>query len=213
MIWLLTLLLFVAAPAWAQDEDLAPNGENNPSDVYDNGGTNACNTVACDDEIDEDPDSAVDDLEVCFHTNTSATIRFDFPVPANAPDTGTNAQTVHLIMDRSEDGDAGGDSGTSCVEDTGGNDPSFSLELYCNDTATGTLVWSGQNITATDQSWSSTFTYPGACATDGSDLQFHVTLIRSGGSPSARRWAAIEAMEWEVTWAATGRTRRMLHAD
>jgi hypothetical protein len=151
--------------------------------------------------VDEGADGGGDDLDVCTETQDS-TIRFSFDPPSSDPATGAGAQTIDLIMSCT-------DADTDNAEDCTGN-PTFSVELYCGSTPTGTSPFSATAITAVDQDHSTTFTYPAGCATDGSNLEFHFTLGRSGGSPGSRRWAAIEAVEWEVTHATAGPARRVI---
>ena len=199
MIRLIAFLLLIPSLAFAQDQSLAPDGEHGPSAVFSNITAAACSTgtacaaAACETEVDESPDSG-DNLYLCTET-TNAVIRFTFPTPSSDPDTGTNAQAIDLIMSCT---DADTDNSQSCL-----GSPTFSLELWCGGSATGVSPFNGVSI-AVDSDHSATFTYPGACATDGSDLEFHFILGRSGGSPGDRRWAAIEAVEWEVTHAAGG---------
>lgn len=205
------ILLLLPVLAWGQDQSLAPNGENGPSDVYSDitgdvcTNSTACSATTCETDVDEGADAGGDDLEVCTATQ-NATIRFSFPTPSANPDTGTNAQTIDLIMSCTD-----ADTSPNSEDCTG--DPTFSVELYCGASPTAVLPFSGTAITAVDQDHSTTFTYPGACASDGSDLEFHFTLGRSGGSPGSRRWAAIEAVEWEVTHAAAGGARRVILVD
>jgi hypothetical protein len=106
------------------------------------------------------------------------------------------------------------DDDTTCTEDCNGS-PVFTAEIYCNGAALTTpqIIFSSQGISAPDQDHSTTFTFDTTdCATDGSDLQVSVTLGRSAGAPGSRRWAGIEAVEWEVTHAAAG-GRRVIIVD
>jgi predicted CxxxxCH...CXXCH cytochrome family protein len=189
------LLLALLAPAsWAQDQSLPPDGENNPADVFNDGRT-ACNAAACNLDVDEGADAGGDDLDLCTDTQ-NATILFTFPTPSANPDGAANAQTLDLIMTRTDD------DGT-CNDNAGGGDPDFTVELYCNGSPTGVTPFNAAIISAVDQDHTATFTFPAACAADGSDFEILVTMGRSGGSPANRRWAGIEAVEWEVTHSTT----------
>lgn len=200
LICLIALTLMVALPAFAQDEELGPNDENDSTNTENEAGT-ACSSADCHLDVDDDPDST-DGNDVCTNTN-NASIRFDLQDPSANPDTGTDAQSIDLVMTTTAAGS------NPCPEDAGGNAPTFSLELYCNDSATGVIPFSGVTITGIDTSYGADFTFPGACNADGSDLQFHFTLGRSSGSAPDRRFAGIEAIEWDVIHATGGRTRRM----
>ena len=200
------LLLLIPSLALAQDQILAPNGEDGPSTVFNNvtgaacSTSTACSSASCELDINEGVAGGADGLKLCTETQND-TIRFSFPTPSSAPNKGTNAQTIEIIM--------------SCTyaKDLNQNDctgnPTFSVELYCGSSPTAVLPFSGVAITAVEQNHSTTFTYPATCAADGSDLEFQFTLGRSGGSPTNRRWAAIETLDWEVTYvAAAGGARR-----
>lgn len=174
-------------------EDLAPDADaTNPTDVFNNACATACSTADCRLDIDEDPDAAEDELEVSSKTD-NATIRFDFPTPSGDPSTATDGQTFDLTMSRCDDD-------SSCTEGTGGNDPDFNLDVYCN----GTLdvnMFSKSKVTGVDQAFSGTWTFDDVnCAADGSDLQAHFTFGESGGPAASHRWPCIENIEWEVTF-------------
>lgn len=194
LLFSILLTLFGCMIAGAQDQVLQPDGEDNPTDVFTDACTTACNAAACDDDVDEGQGSA-DGLEVST-TTQNATIQFDFPTPSSAPGEGASAQAFDLVMSRCDD-DA------SCTERTGGTDPAFSAEVRCNGTIiTGGTLFSGQAITTTDQLHTGTWTFNTTdCASDGSDVQVFVTLTRAGGGAN-RNYACIEAIDWDVTWAA-----------
>ena len=194
------LLLFFPLVAFGVDENLAPDGENGPTNVFNTGLTTACSATTCEGEVDEDADGAADNFIVCTEA-TDPTIRFDFPQPSLNPSTATNAQALDLIMTSTDDDGA-------CTEDAAGTDASFTAELYCNGSATGVVPFSFVTIATEDEDHRANFTFPGACASNGSDFQVLFTLHGSGGSPAGRRWAAIEAVQWEVTHAAVGGARR-----
>lgn len=200
MIRLLALLLLVPSFALAQDQSLAPDGTNGPSTVFNNvtgaacSTSTACSSAACETDVDESPDSG-DNLYLCTETQDTA-IRFTFPTPSANPDTGTNAQTVDLIISCT---DADGTNNQDC-----NGSPTFDLELICGSTPTTIFPFTNEAVAAVDTDFAATFTYPGACASDGSDLGFEIVMGRSGGAPGDRRWIAIEAIEWEVTHAGGG---------
>jgi hypothetical protein len=199
------MLLLLAAPAWAQDQTLVPGDSggdaSNETDVFDDACAAACNAVACEAEL-TDTVGSPDGLHVSSTTD-NATILFDFPTPSANPSTTAGAQALHMVVSRCDD-DA------SCSERSGGGDPDFTATLFCNGTTTATTVWAAETVTAMDQTKGpATFTFPGACASDGSDFQVQVTFGRSGGSPANRNWPCIDVLEWEVTHAAAGATRRI----
>lgn len=201
MRWLLALLLLVAAPAWAQDQELTPDGENNPTDVFADNCTTACNATTCNTDVDE-PFASSDDVENKSITN-NATILYDFPTPSANPDTGTNQQSIDIEVSRCDD-DAG------CTERTGGTDPTYTVEVYCNGSALTTpqVIQSAVAVTGLDQTATNvTFTFDTTdCAADGSDLQMLYTFGQSSGSPANRNWPCIDVIEWNVTHASGGPT-------
>jgi len=201
------ILALFALPALAQDQNLAPDGEDGPSNVFDFVSSAACSTATacssatCETDVDEGADGGGDGLFLCTETQ-NATIKFTFPTPSTGPDLGAGAQTLDLIMTCS-------DADTDNAEDCTGS-PTFDVTMFCNGTTTSTTIFLAVAVTAPTQDHTATFTFPGACAADGSDFEIEFRLGRSGGSPAGRRWAGIEAVEWEVTHAAGGgRTRRM----
>ena len=209
-LWIILLIPWVAL---AQDQSLGPDGEDGSTDVYSDvsaaacSSSTACSATTCETDVDEGADAGGDDLDVCTETN-GGTIRFTFPTPSANPSTAAGAQTIDLIMSCT-------DADTDNAEDCTGS-PSFSVEIYCNGAALTTpqTPYSGQAISTVDSDFSTTFTFDTTdCAADGSDLEFHFTLSRSGGSPGNRRWAAIEAVEWEVTHAVGGATPVAIMVD
>ena len=199
---LIAVLLLVAVPAFAQDQSLAPTGENNDATVGVGNDTDCsvtfCDAAACDDEVDDDPASP-DALELVTDTN-NAIIIFTFPTPSANPSTAAGAQNVDVNFTRTLD----------CVESSDGTDPVFSLTLYCSGVSK-LAITTNQAITAEDERDSTnTFTYTtdGDCDAAGVNVEIGVTLGKGGGGGSLRR-ASLNAIEWEVTHvAAGGRTRR-----
>lgn len=191
------VLLLLAAPLMAQDEELAPTADaTNPSDVFNDACATGCDSADCFEEINEDPDGAADDLVVATVTQ-SATIIFDFGTPASNVSTGASAQNFDYTMSRCDD-DA------NCTERGLGNNPTFNLDVYCGGTLDHNVV-TGEAITTEDEAKATAWTFStggaATCATDGSDMQVRFTLIRAGGGGN-RNYACIENFEWEVTWAA-----------
>lgn len=198
---LLLLALLLAAPAGAEIVD--PDGEDNPADVQDNGGT-ACNSADCTTHVTDDNTATA----ICDSSGASGsrTIKFTMASPSANPTTGANEQKVQGTASRHDDAN----NGSSCAHDSGGNDPAIAVEIYCNGTASGVSPIASTNITSDAFSIEGTFTFgttigTATCAADGSDLEFQVTLTRSGGSPATRRWAALEELEWDATVSAGGR--------
>lgn len=192
--WLLRagglFLLLLAAPLAAQDQNLGPDGEDGPVLWFLTDGGTTCNTAACDAEVNELA-SAPDDAEVNTATNNGV-ILFDFPTPSADPDSGTDAQTFQVISDRCN---------ASGSVQSGGTDPNFDLELWCNGSKIGADLVTGQVISdVTNQSNSFTWTLTGGCASNGSDVQVLWQNHQAGGGGN-RRHSCIDVIEWEVTHA------------
>ena len=185
-------------------EIIDPDGEDNPTDVQDNGGT-ACNSADCTTHVKDDDTATA----VCDNTGTSGGVTIKYTMgPASAnPTTGANEQTVQGTASQHDDAN----NGSNCDHVGGGSNPSIGVEIYCNGTASTVFpVAALTAITGDAFSWSGTFQFgttigAATCAADGSDLEFQVTLTRSGGSPANRRWGAIEELEWDASVTAGGR--------
>ncbi len=186
---LVTLAASFVVPLTAQDQTLQPNAENNPGDIFNDACSSPCNTVACDDDVDEGQ-AGTDNLEVSTTTRDSS-ITFEFPTPSANPSTAAGAQAMDIVMSRCDD-DA------SCSERSGGADPPFSAWITCNG-ADAVQIFTQDVITSVDQLKTAAFTIPGACAADGSNMGVRIQLGRSGGNPSNRNFACIEAVDWDVT--------------
>ena len=203
---LILLLLLFSLPAAAEIVD--PDGENNSVDFQDNGGTQ-CDSADCTTHITDDSTATA----VCDDTGASGTadIIFTFASPTASPSTGANEQTIQGSVSRHDDAN----NGSSCAHDSGGNDPTFIIEIYCNGVASGVFIENGTAITGDAQAFSGTFTFgttigTATCAADGSDFEIRFGATRSGGSPTARRWAALEELEWDATVSAGATRRRTL---
>ena len=201
------LLLLFPVALFAQDESLAVDGDEEDANWrFDNGvdclGA-ACNGAACDDRVDESP-QATDNLLVTTVTDGEA-IFFDFPTPTNGPSASASDQTFDIAVS-----ECGFDTDTGWCVENGGTDPNYDIAILCAGVLKTTIA-SAQAVSASNQNDSHawTFTSDGDCNADGSTVQVRITNHRSGGGPTGRRMVCLEALEWEVTWAATGR-RRML---
>lgn len=194
------IALLLALPAWAGDEDLAPNADvDSIMDplAYDNDCGTQCTGTDCYLEVDEDPDGAEDDQQVTASSPAVVAI-FGFPTPASPPGFEADAQRVHLIASvcRADD----------CTEDDAGYNPSFYLYLYCGEVLRSTIA-SSIFVDVADTSFAYDFTLHGDCASDGSDVEvgFGMAQIGLPGNENARR-TCLENIEWEVTWGtSTGR--------
>lgn len=197
-IWTGVLLLVVVVPATSQDQSLAPDGDEENALWFqdDNSACTAslqCDTVACDASVNELPASP-DDIVVASVTNNNR-IHFDFPTPSSNPSTSASAQTFEVVISRCT---------SVCVEDAGGTDPNYDIELLCNGISKGDIA-SAQAVTGLDQLLSHAFTYTvdGDCTPDGANVQVGIQNHQAGGGGN-RRHACVEAVEWEVTHAAAG---------
>jgi hypothetical protein len=203
----LAITLLLASPVWG--ELLDPDGENNVSTWHDQGGT-TCDSANCiTDIVDADGDTAIcDDSAAAGPT----CILLDMETPSANPTTGADDQTVQGTASEHDDGD------TTCVHNDGAGNPSITVEIYCGGTDCAVDAIAATAINGDGASFSGTFTFGTtigsctggtACAADGSDLQFNVCSTRGGGTPSGRRWLAVEKFEWDASVSAGGRTRRM----
>ena len=195
MRYLIVLLLLLPSLALAQDQNLAPTGDYNDADFRLNDGGTACDTAACETEVDESPASP-DGLEVNTGTN-NASIIFNMDDPSDNPSGVTDAQTIQIISSRCTE--AG-------VETSGGTNPNFDLYVSCGGSDHQTLV-TAQTQSGIDQDNSYNWTFGGSCAADGTDVEVRFVAHRAGGGGN-RRYPCIEAIEWEVTHAAAGGARR-----
>ncbi len=200
----LIFLLCCSSVLLAQDQSLGPDGENDPTTVGQGNDTNCtvtfCDAADCHLDVDEDPASPTSTELV---TETAAdTIKFTFPTPSANVSTVTDDQNVDVNFTRAS---------TACVEASGGTNPTYTLTLFCNGVSKLAIA-TNTAITGLDQrDASNTFTYTtdGDCDAAGANVEIQVTLNRAGGGGN-RRHAALNTIQWEVTHAVAGRTRRFI---
>ena len=96
--WLPILLLFLAWPAWAADENLDPNDVESTTNGYAGGPSGPddyCSSVTCESYIDEY--SGEDDVIVVSPYASLGPFEIMFPTPSSSPSTGTDEQTINII--------------------------------------------------------------------------------------------------------------------
>ena len=81
--------------------------------------------------------------------------------------------------------------------------PQIRLDAYCNGTlvesgSLAAIAWNGGDGTVVTEAW----TFTGACASDGSDVEILVFCDSAGGAPGARVGCDFDAIEWRATVAA-----------
>jgi hypothetical protein len=194
-------LLLLAPVAFAQDQLVYPDTDDNDASWVNNAGT-ACNATTCDDDIDEA--AASPDNNVLSTITTGDTTLIGFATPSSSPSTAAAAQAFEIVMSRCTEATPG-------VEDAGGTDPTYDLSLYCNGSSVTTLA-TGVTVTSLDQADKYTWQLTGACASDGSDVEAFVTVTRAGGGGN-RRYPCIETIEWEVTYASASTRQRIIHVE
>lgn len=198
---LIALLLLVPVAGFAQDQTLPPTSDLVDSAAMFNSTSTcatACSTTDCAAAIDELP--SIDGVTVtAIATTGDRTMRVTFDTPSSDPSATADAQTMDIRISRCV---------VACTEATGGTNPTATAEVYCNGSLHQTL-YTAVAITGLDQDQSTTWTHGGACATDGSDVELRLTVLHAGGGGN-RRWSCIEAVEWEVTHATAGRSRRFM---
>ena len=198
------LLAGLVSPALAQDESLAPDGDEENANWFQDDNTACtaslqCDTVACDASINELPASP-DDVVVATITNNN-TIFFDFPTPTANPSTVLNDQAFEVVVSRCTG---------SCVEDAGGTNPNYDLVRFCNGVNKGDIV-TGQAVSSLDQLLTHTWTHTtdGDCDAAGANVQIGIQNHQAGGGGN-RRHVCVEAFEWEVTHAVAGGEEMMV---
>jgi hypothetical protein len=193
--WIAILLLLFPLSAFAQDQVLNPDGDEENAAFRINGGgvcSTRCDAFACDTQVDEghaSPDGNI----VTQGGAAGQTMFFDFPTPSANPSTSAGAQNFDITVSRCD---------SVCDESAGGTDPTYDIAILCNGVLK-TTINTAVTITGLDQNdatnaW--TFTSDGDCPADGSTVQVRFTSGRAGGGGS-RRWACIEAVTWDVTHA------------
>lgn len=195
---ILAALLLLAAPLAAQDESLAPDGDEETADFRIGNAADctaaACNATACDDEVDELPASPDGNIAVTVLDGRS--IYFDFPTPSSSPSTTASAQNFDVTISKCN---------ASCVENAGGGEPTYDIAILCagvlKTTIASAVAVAGSDQNDTSNTW--TFASDGDCSADGSTVQVEITSNR-GGAGGGTRHVCVEAVEWEVTHAAAG---------
>ena len=215
MAWRLVLLLLFALPAWAQDQTLIPTGDDDATmssegytDISDSGCTNECwDSDACYLHLDEDP-SGVGDNAIVASTVENEQGIFTFNTPTSPPSQTALAQTFNLSVSECDDG--------SCVESSGNGEPTVWVYLWCNGVEIVAVLQGGTlENDEEDEYVTIDWTFPGSgggCADDGSDVAIGLN-VSTGGGGSNERHICYEAVEWEVTWASEGRSRRAIIVD
>lgn len=180
-------------PAWARaaDQTLAPDGCGESAN-------NTCSTATAPGTLDEGVSTPGGDwcaASGCGSGAVNTAWRMLFPTPTNPPSSTTDAQTFRIYARKCS---------------AGGADPSVRMDLYCN----GVLVESGDEQTVTSETgqvFSELVTFTAvSCAANGSDVEVRVVGTASGGTPSGRRSVGVDAVEWQVTWAAAGGKKMLI---
>jgi len=188
--FLTSLLLLFASAVWAQDEELAPD-----ADVSSDNNT-TCN-AAVEASVDDDPDSPGGDWCIADGNNTSWIFTLSFPTPTSALDTATDAQAFQLYVRSFDEGQTG--------------EPTIRADVYdginCAD-----LHESGTETTLTDAGFPAAYTenWTAAGISAAADVCILVECTKTGGSPTTRNSCDIDALEWEVTWAAAAPTPQVI---
>ena len=184
---ILTLLLAVSS-AFAQDQTLEPDAtvsETNSDCTTSNAHTR---------------NSDNSDLTFCDGGIGSPAESYDllmgFPTPSDNPSTVTDDQEFQCRVEKSD-------------TTAGNGDPTFTMDLFCG----GVEIEAGgttHTITGAYAEFVETFTFGGACTSDGSNVEIRVQVVRQGGSPAGRRSIDVADCDWDVIHAAAGggRTRR-----
>lgn len=191
----LAIILLLASPAFAADEDLAPNDDLQSANWESSRG-NPCSTASpqCYTDVDDDPDGTPDGAWN-YDPDNDLVMDYYFPTPSSNPSTTTDAQAFDIVVSKCED------DGT---RNAGGSDPTYTLSRECAGLET---IESAVAITGLNQAGGGTFSM-GGCDADGGNVTLRIQGACNGGGPN-KRCLCVEAVEWEVTWAAVGgRTRR-----
>ena len=178
----LPLLALLTLPLWAQDQTLEPTGT--VSETNSDCTTSNAHTRTSDNS----------DLTFCDGGTGSGAESYNlllsFDTPSSDPSTTTKDQAFQCRVEKSDNS-------------AGNGDPTFTMELYCN----AVLVEAGVSHTVTGAyaEFTETFTFSDvSCASDGSDVELLVNVVRVGGSPGGRRSIDVADCDWDVTHAAGG---------
>jgi hypothetical protein len=180
-------IVLLAAPLVAQDQTLEPTGT--VSETNSDCTTSDAHTRTSDNS----------DLTFCDGGTGSGAESYNlllsFDTPSSGPSTTTNDQAFQCRVEKSENS-------------AGNGDPTFTMELYCN--AAQVEAGGSHTVTGAYAEFTETFTFSDvSCASDGSDVELLVNVVRAGGSPGGRRSIDVADCDWDVTHAA-GATEEMM---
>ena len=135
-------------------------------------------------DIDDDPDSPDGSWAFATGNNSSGTLRTSFATPTDDVSVGADLQEFKIYVQQFDTGQTG--------------DPDARIELWEN----GTLVRAGSDVSVTGSGQTISFTWNGneIATADGSLVECHLVLTKSGGSPGARNTVNVGAVEWNVTY-------------
>ena len=203
-VWIVVLGALVslfACALYAQDEALAPDGTSA------NDGSTSCDTNPHLKE-DDDPDSPDGDAACSAGTNctgwcaadnnnTSWTMTLTMPSPSSSLDTTTDAQEIKLYVKSFDEGQSA--------------DPTIRVDIY-DGTGCADIHESGAETTLTDAGFPATYTelWTAGGISAAADICVLIACTKTGGAPGARNACDIDAIEWNVTWAAAA-TRSRAH--
>jgi len=183
-------LLVAPAPALAQDEDLAPDGDS-ANDASTSCDTNMYLT------IDDDPDAPLGDWCTADNNNTSWATMVTFPTPTAALSNATDAQAIEFYV--------------RAFDETQSGEPTIQVDIYdgigCAD-----IHESGSPVTLTDAGFPAKVTelWTAAGISGAADICVNIACTKAGGAPTARNSCDIDAIEWDVTWS-VGPSRSRAH--
>lgn len=197
----LALIALLAVAARAQDEALAPDGTSA------NDGSTSCDTNPHL-TVDDDPDSPdgnascsagvnCDGWCAADNNNTNWSMTLTMPTPSSALDTSADAQEIKLYVKNFDEGQSG--------------DPTIRVDIY-DGTGCADIHESGAETTLTDAGFPATYTelWTAAGISAAADICVQIVCTKSGGSPGARNSCDLDAIEWNVTWAAASGRRRVI---
>lgn len=177
------LLFLVALPVFAQDQTLEPdatvsetNSDCTTSNAHTRNSDNSDSTFC-----DGGTGSPAESYELVM----------GFPTPSANPSTSTDAQEFQCRLEKSD-------------TTAGNGDPTATFDLFCG----GVEIEAGgttHTVTGAMAEFSELFTFGGACASNGSDVEIRVQVVRAGGSPGGRRSIDTADCDWDVTHASSGR--------
>ena len=182
---LLFLLLFLAGPAFADTETLAP-------DILDASLNYVAPVIG---DFDDDPDDDLDTggLYGDWDANGNTDVLLGFPTPSGNPTTGTDVQVVH-IAGRKADATGSPEAVYDVLLQEGGvTRQTLATGVNWADSTTKTIItatWDAANLVTTD----------------GSAVQIRITQT-AGGTGGSRRAVEIGGIEWHVDFVVGGARR------